>query len=68
MEQIRTRQQQGEGIVDVIGNGGAKFFDGYGKELFNEVYEYLYGFSDGVALVKQNGTWFYIDKKGKRLF
>lgn len=54
-EQIQT----GEGIFGIIAEGKARFL---------EVYEDLYGFSDGVALVKQNGNWFYIDKKGKRLF
>ena len=58
----------GEGVLGVIDDEKGQFLDLKGNVLFPEVYEDLYGFSDGAALVKQNGNWFFIDKQGKRLF
>lgn len=58
----------GEGVIGVIAGEEGQFLDLQGNVLFPEVYENLYGFSDGAALVKQNGNWFFIDKQGKRLF
>ncbi|MNE33836.1 hypothetical protein D3C80_1275290 [compost metagenome] len=60
--------QVGEGVLGVISGGKGQFLDVHGKVLFPEVYEDLYGFSDGAALVRQNGNWFFIDKQGRRLF
>ncbi|MBC9810895.1 WG repeat-containing protein [Crocinitomicaceae bacterium CZZ-1] len=60
--------EAGEGVIGMIAGEKGQFFDLQGNVLFPEVYEDLYGFSDGAALVKQNGNWFFIDKQGRRLF
>lgn len=49
----------GEGVLGVIVEGKGQFLDLTGKPLFPEVYENVYGFSDGAALVKKNGNWFF---------
>lgn len=65
---IYDEMYSGEGNFAVVKDGKGYFIDAKQNILFPEEYQSVDGFKDGTALVKQNGIWFYIDKKGKRLF
>jgi hypothetical protein len=65
---IYDEMYSAEGDFAVVKDGKGYFIDAKQNVLFPEVYQSVDGFKDGTALVKQNGIWFYIDKKGKRLF
>ena len=49
-------------------NGKGGFIDAAtGEEAVPFIYDYVHMFSVGLALVKLNGCWGYVDKKGKEV-
>jgi len=65
---IYDEMYSGEENFAVMKDGKGYFIDSKENVLFPGEYQSVDAFKDGAALVKQNGIWFFIDKKGKRLF
>lgn len=56
-------------LVPTEYNGRWGFLDtATGEEVVPFIYDYAHAFSVGLALVRQNGWWGYVDKTGKKLF
>ena len=56
-------------LVPTEYNGRWGFLDTVtGEEVVPFIYDYAHAFSVGLALVRQNGWWGYVDKTGKKLF
>ena len=49
------------------GNGKCGFIDKSGNEVIPCTYDWVYSFSEGLALVKLDGKWGFIDKSGNEV-
>ena len=63
-----TQKMKVQKLVPTEYNGKWGFIDAVtGKEVVPFIYDYAYAFSVGLALVRQNGWWGYVDKTGKEV-
>lgn len=62
---IGGRFEDGNELVPVLYENKYGFIDNSGKIAINPIFDWTYGFSEGVALVKYEGDWHFIDKTGK---
>ena len=64
-----TQKMKVQKLVPTEYNGRWGFLDtATGEEVVPFIYDYAHAFSVGLALVRQNGWWGYVDKTGKKLF
>ncbi|KQR91495.1 hypothetical protein ASG01_14090 [Chryseobacterium sp. Leaf180] len=56
-----------EGMAVKTKNGKSGFVDRSGREIIPLLYDNVHAFRNGAALVSKDQTYFFIDKKGKRI-
>lgn len=63
-----TQKMKVQKLVPTEYNGRWGFLDAAtGEEVVPFIYDYAHAFSVGLALVRQNGWWGYVDKTGKEV-
>ena len=63
----RNYSYYADGLINVGKGGKWGFLDKLGKVQIPFQYDFASAFSNGMAMVKKNKEWFYINKAGKRL-